>query len=63
LGTTKITEVVEDRSFCGSDFDGALLSTSNVSGSGLPGAKPIEKAELTKLPDPILPPTGPYELR
>jgi len=43
-------------------FDGALLSTSNVSGTGLTGAKQIGLAELPKVPDPILTPAEPYKL-
>jgi polygalacturonase len=44
-------------------FDGPLLLTSNVSGSGLAGAKPIEAADMPKIPDPILPPAEPYKLQ
>jgi polygalacturonase len=43
-------------------FDGPLLLTSNVSGIGLAGAKPIQEADLPKVPDPILPPAEPYKL-
>jgi polygalacturonase len=43
-------------------FDGPLLLTSNVSGTGLAGAKPIQEADMPKVPDPILPPAEPYKL-
>lgn len=43
-------------------FDGRLLRTSNVSGTGLTGAKPIEVAELPKVPDPIPQQAEPYKL-
>jgi len=41
-------------------YTGALLNTSNVTGSGLAGALPLEAA---KLPDPVPPPAQPYSLR
>jgi len=40
-------------------FDGPLLSTYNVTGTGLAGATQLEAA---KLPDPIPPPATPYKL-
>jgi polygalacturonase len=40
-------------------FDGPLLSTYNVTGTGLTGATKLEAA---KTPDPILPPATPYQL-
>jgi polygalacturonase len=43
-------------------FDGPLLSTSNVSGTGLAGAKPIQDADMPKVPDSIPPPAEPYKL-
>jgi len=43
-------------------FDGPLLSTYNVKGTGLAGAKPIDVATLPKVADPILPPATPYQL-
>lgn len=35
-------------------FDGPLLSTSNVSGAGLAGAKAIAEADMPKVPDAIV---------
>jgi hypothetical protein len=43
-------------------FDGPLLLTSNVSGTGLAGATPIQEVNLPKVPDSILPPAEPYKL-
>jgi len=43
-------------------FDGPLLRTSNVNGTGLASAKPIEAADLPKVPDPIPSPAEPYKL-
>ena len=43
-------------------FDGPLLSTYNVTGTGLAGAKPLDPATMAKVPDPILPPATPYQL-
>jgi polygalacturonase len=43
-------------------YDGPLLLTSNVSGTGLAGAKPIKEADMPKVPDPILPPAELYKL-
>jgi polygalacturonase len=40
-------------------FEGPLLSTYNVTGTGLTGATKLEAA---KIPDPILPPATPYKL-
>jgi len=40
-------------------FEGPLLSTYNVTGTGLAGATKLEAA---KTPDPILPPATPYQL-
>jgi polygalacturonase len=40
-------------------FEGPLLSTYNVTGTGLTGATKLEAA---KTPDPILPPAAPYTL-
>ena len=40
-------------------FSGPLLSTSNVTGTGLDGAV---AAEPPKLPDPVLAPAQPYKL-
>ena len=40
-------------------FDGPLLSTYDVTGTGLTGAAKLEPA---KTPDPILPPATPYQL-
>lgn len=44
------------------DFKGPLLATSNVTGTGLPGAAKIDAADMPKVPDPILPPATPYQL-
>ena len=43
-------------------FDGPLLMTSNVTGTGLAGAKPLDATAMAKMPDPILPPATPYQL-
>ena len=43
-------------------FDGPLLMTSNVTGTGLAGAKPLDATAMAKRPDPILPPATPYQL-
>jgi hypothetical protein len=44
------------------DIDGALLLTSNVSGAGLAGAKPIQEQDMPRVLDATLPPAKPYEL-
>ena len=44
-------------------LDGPLLRTSNVTGTGLTGAVPIETTDLPKIPDPILPRAEPYKLQ
>jgi len=43
-------------------FEGPLLSTNNVSGTGLAGATPIQNADMPTLPDAIPPLAAPYEL-
>jgi polygalacturonase len=43
-------------------FEGPLLLTSNVSGTGLAGAKPIEATDTPKVPDSIPPPAETYKL-
>ena len=43
-------------------FGGPLLLTSNVSGTGLVGAKPIPEADMPKVPDSVLPSAEPYKL-
>jgi hypothetical protein len=45
------------------DFKGPMLATSNVTGTGLTGAAKIDPADMPKVPDPILPPATPYQLR
>jgi len=45
------------------DFKGPMLATSNVTGTGLTGAAKIDAADMPKVPDPILPPATPYQLR
>jgi hypothetical protein len=44
------------------DFKGPLIATHNVTGTGLAGAKPLDPADMAKVPDPILPPATPYKL-
>jgi polygalacturonase len=43
-------------------FDGPLLLTSSVSGTGLAEAKPIPQADMPRVPDSIPPPAVPYQL-
>jgi polygalacturonase len=43
-------------------FDGPLLSTYSVTGTGLAGAVKLDPATMAKVPDPILPPATPYQL-
>jgi polygalacturonase len=43
-------------------FDGPLLKTSNVTGTGLTGATPIAVEDMPKVPAPIPPPAEPYKL-
>ncbi|MGA9670447.1 MAG: glycoside hydrolase family 28 protein [Terracidiphilus sp.] len=43
-------------------FDGPLLKTSNVTGTGLAGATPIGAEDMPKVPDPIPAPVEPYKL-
>ncbi len=43
-------------------FEGPLLSTYNVTGTGLAGAAKLAAANMPKVLDPILPPASPYQL-
>lgn len=43
-------------------FDGPLLKTSNVTGTGLTGAAPIAAEDMPKVPAPIPPPAEQYKL-
>lgn len=44
------------------NFKGPLLATHDVTGTGLEGAKPLDPADMAKVPDPIQPPAEPYKL-
>ncbi len=44
------------------NFNGPLLATLDVTGTGLAGAKPLDPADIGKVPDPIPPPAVPYKL-
>ncbi len=43
-------------------FDGALLSTADVTGTGLAGAAKFDTSKLPKAPDPVPAPETPYQL-
>jgi polygalacturonase len=43
-------------------FSGPLISTANVTGTGLAGAVPIDPSKLPKVPDPVPAPATPYQL-
>ena len=43
-------------------YDGPLLATHNVTGTGLTGAVELDAKEMAKVPDPIPPPATPYVL-
>jgi polygalacturonase len=43
-------------------FSGPLISTANVTGTGLAGAVAIDPTKLPKVPDPVPPPATPYQL-
>ena len=44
------------------NFNGPLLATLDVTGTGLAGAKPLDPADIGKIPDPIPEPKVPYKL-
>jgi polygalacturonase len=44
-------------------FDGPLLATKNVTGTGLAGAVPLDETKLPKVPDMIAAPETAYELK
>jgi hypothetical protein len=43
-------------------YIGPLISTSNVTGTGLAGAAKIDPAKLPKVPEPVPAPPNPYQL-
>jgi polygalacturonase len=43
-------------------FSGPLISTANVTGTGLAGATAIDPSKLPKVPDPVPAPAAPYQL-
>jgi polygalacturonase len=43
-------------------FSGPLLSTDNVTGTGLASAAKIDEAKMPKMPDPVAEPAMPYQL-